>query len=95
MAVTLAFGAMSLTAGFWKWNFAATRHKDTETHSSSAFSQSDLARPPNSLCDYIDGDSIRRKDVVVWVNSGRYHIPSAEDAPVTPTSNPVLGFSLL
>lgn len=73
----------------------ATRHKDLETHSSSCFTQSDLTNPPNTLCDYIDGEGIRKKDIVVWVNSGRYHIPSAEDTPVTSTANGVLGFSLL
>lgn len=83
------------SAGFWKWNFVATKRKDSESHSSSCFTQSDITNPPNSVCDYVDGDSIRKKDIVVWVNSGRYHLPVAEDAPATPSSNPILGFSLL
>lgn len=85
-----------INAGFWKWNFVATQRNEDETHSSSTYTQSDIASPPNSLTDYVDGDSIRRKDLVVWVNSGLYHVPMAEDAPVTPASgHNQLGFSLM
>lgn len=60
------------------------------------YTQSDLANPPNSLTEYVDGESIRQKDLVVWVNSGLYHVPLAEDAPVTPSSgHNALGFSLM
>jgi hypothetical protein len=33
--------------------------------------------------------------VVVWVNSGLYHIPISEDAPVTPTTGNMLSFTLI
>lgn len=33
--------------------------------------------------DYIDGDSVRRKDLVAWVSAGTWHVPVAEDAPNT------------
>jgi hypothetical protein len=83
-------------AGFWKWNFVATKRSEKETHSSSCYTQSDLSSPPTCLPNYVDGDSIRRKDLVVWVNSGLYHVPMAEDAPVTPASgHNQLGFSLM
>jgi Cu2+-containing amine oxidase len=83
-------------AGFWKWNFIATQRSEQETHSSSVYTQSDLSSPPTCLTDYIDGESIRRKDLVVWINSGLYHVPMAEDAPVTPASgHNQLGFSLM
>lgn len=60
------------------------------------YTQSDLSSPPTCLTNYIDGDSIRRKDLVVWINSGLYHVPMAEDAPVTPASgHNQLGFSLM
>lgn len=64
------FSKPPVAAGFLKYSFAATKHKDTETQSSSIYGQGDLANPPNSLTDYIDGDNIRNQDVVVWVNSG-------------------------
>eukprot|EP00775_Hariotina_reticulata_P009066 gene9066-9236_t len=40
------------------------------------------------------GDPIRRQDVVVWITSGLQHIPGAEDAPVTPSTGPAIGFWL-
>jgi hypothetical protein len=83
------------SSGFMKYSFAATKHKDSEAHSSSIYGQANLASPPNSLPDYIDGDNIRNQDVVVWVNSGLYHIPVSEDAPVTPTTGNMLSFSLI
>lgn len=83
-------------AGFWKWNFVATKRRDSEAHSSSFYTQSDLTHPPTCLTHYVDGDSIREQDLVVWVNSGLYHVPMAEDAPVTPASgHNQLGFSLM
>lgn len=85
---------MSCCAGFWKWGFVATRLKDTETHSSSCFTQGDLTKPPVNVCDYVDGDNIRKKDIVLWLSSSRNHIPAAEDAPSVPTSDGPLGFTL-
>jgi hypothetical protein len=32
--------------------------------------QADLANPVTSLPHYVDGDSIRNTDLVVWVNAG-------------------------
>lgn len=40
------------------------------------------------------GDSIRRQDLVLWVSSGLQHLPGSEDAPVTPSSGPAIGFWL-
>jgi Cu2+-containing amine oxidase len=78
-----------------KYSFAATKHKDAEAHSSSIYGQARLSNPSTSLPDYIDGEPLRNQDVVVWVNSGLYHIPVAEDAPVTTTTGNMLGFSLV
>jgi Cu2+-containing amine oxidase len=82
-------------AGFMAYNFAATRHRDSEAHSSSIYGQARLSNPSTSLPDYIDGEPLRNQDVVVWVNSGLYHIPVAEDTPVTTTTGNMLGFSLV
>eukprot|EP00775_Hariotina_reticulata_P012327 gene12327-12462_t len=87
--------ARSKALGFMKWNFAATQHKDNEQHSSSLYSQARLSNPSTSLTDYVNGENIRNQDIVVWVNSGLYHIPVSEDAPVTPTTGNLLGFALI
>lgn len=78
-----------------KYSFAATKRKEDEAHSSSVYGQANLAKPPNSVTDYIDGDNIRNQDVVAWVTSGLYHIPISEDAPVTPTTGNMLSFTLV
>lgn len=85
----------SKALGFMKYSFAATKQKDAEEQSSSIFGQANLANPSTSLLDYINGENIRNQDVVVWVNSGLYHIPIAEDAPVTPTTGNMLSFTLI
>lgn len=40
------------------------------------------------------GDSIRKQDLVLWISSGLQHLPGSEDAPVTPSSGPAIGFWL-
>jgi hypothetical protein len=40
------------------------------------------------------GDAVRGADLVLFVSSGLQHLPGAEDAPVTPTSGPAIGFWL-
>lgn len=73
----------------------ATKQRDNESLSSSWYNQGALSNPITSLTDYVNGDSIRDTDLVVWVNAGAYHVPMAEDAPVTPTGRNQLGFTLL
>jgi Cu2+-containing amine oxidase len=46
------------------------------------------------VCDYVDGETIRKKDIVLWLSSSRNHIPVAEDAPSVPTGDGPLGFTL-
>lgn len=54
--------------------------------------------PVNNVTKYSDsadpGDKIRGEDIVLWVTSGLQHLPGSEDAPVTPTSGPGIGFWL-
>lgn len=78
-----------------KWSFAATKHKDNEQHSSSIYGQARLSNPSTSVTEYVNGEGIKNQDVVVWVNSGLYHVPVAEDAPVTTTTGNMLSFSLI
>eukprot|EP00878_Enallax_costatus_P012183 GHUV01012723.1.p1 GENE.GHUV01012723.1~~GHUV01012723.1.p1 ORF type:complete len:133 (+),score=26.57 GHUV01012723.1:641-1039(+) len=78
-----------------RYSFAATKQYDNEAHSSSVYGQARLSNPSTSVTDYLNDESIRNQDVVVWVNSGLYHVPVAEDAPVTTTTGNMLGFMLI
>lgn len=81
--------------GFANWNFVATVRKELEPDSSSIYSQANLAQAPVRLQTFVNGESARNADLVAWVNSGLYHIPVSEDAPVTPTMYNHLGFLLV
>jgi len=81
--------------GFARYTFVATQQKDMESHSSSIYSQGRLADPVIRLENFVNGESVRNQDIVAWVSAGLYHIPAAEDAPVTPTTGNAIGFSLI
>lgn len=90
-----AAGPTCCLAGFARYSFVATQQKDLESHSSSIYSQGHLADPVIRLEDFVNGESVRNQDIVAWVSAGLYHVPSAEDAPVTPTTGNLIGFSLI
>lgn len=90
----LAHTAMYKAATFGKYNLAVTQRKETEIYPTSIFDQSDTTgtimnathpTPLVTLDDYLNKESINKQDIVVWANIGTYHIPSAEDDPVTHT----------
>lgn len=83
-----------LCAGFAKWQLAVTQRHEDEPSSSSIYNQPNLGNPAVSMPTFVNKESIRNKDLVVWVTSGLYHIPSSEDAPSTPTIGNHLGFML-
>ncbi|KAG2443776.1 hypothetical protein HXX76_002120 [Chlamydomonas incerta] len=82
------------TANFMKYHVAVTAHKDDEPTSTTIFDQATPKEPVVRFEDYIDGDSVRRQDVVAWVSAGTWHIPVAEDAPNTPSTAHAVGFVL-
>ncbi|KAG2443778.1 hypothetical protein HXX76_002122 [Chlamydomonas incerta] len=82
------------TANFMKYHVAMTAHKDDEPTSTTIFDQATPKEPVVRFEDYIDGDSVRRQDVVAWVSAGTWHIPVAEDAPNTPSIAHAVGFVL-
>jgi hypothetical protein len=84
-----------LLVGFARYTFAATTHKPRETSSSSIYNQGMLANPAMQFDSMINGEPLRNTDVVAWVSAGLFHIPTAEDAPVTPTTGNHIGFSLI
>lgn len=74
---------------------AVTQRHEDEAASSSIYNQGNLGNPAVYLPDFVNNESIRNKDLVLWVTSGLYHIPTSEDAPSTPTTGNSLGFALL
>lgn len=44
-------------------------------------------KPVLDFDDYFNGESVNGTDLMVWIQSGTYHVPHAEDAPVTPTTS--------
>eukprot|EP00198_Chlamydomonas_reinhardtii_P004412 XP_001693748.1 copper amine oxidase, amiloride-sensitive [Chlamydomonas reinhardtii] len=82
------------TANFMKYHVAVTEYKDDEPTSATIFDQATPKEPVVRFEDYIDGDSVRRKDLVAWVSAGTWHVPVAEDAPNTPSTAHAVGFVL-
>ncbi|CAL1539227.1 unnamed protein product [Lymnaea stagnalis] len=74
-------------ASWAKYQMAVTKYKDTEDSSSSIYAQGDPFDPVLDFSRYLeDNDTIVDTDIVVWVTSGLYHIPHAEDVPSTTTT---------
>ena len=65
---------------------AVTRYKDVEDTSSSIYSQGDPYDPVLDFGRFLDdNDTIVDTDIIVWVTTGYYHIPHAEDVPSSAT----------
>jgi hypothetical protein len=74
---------------------AVTKRKEEEQSSSSVFNQALPGAPVVDFSTYINpNESIRNEDLVLWVSSGIFHYPGAEDNPVTPTTGSLMGFIL-
>ena len=66
---------------------AVTKYKDTEDSSSSIYAQGDPYDPVVDFSRFVeDNDTIVDTDLIVWLTSGVYHIPHAEDVPSTSTT---------
>ncbi|KAL8606746.1 hypothetical protein ACOMHN_018780 [Nucella lapillus] len=74
---------------------AVTVQKDDEGVSSSPYAMFDSYNPVTDFSKYIDGESIKDKDLVLWITLGTHHIPHTEDIPVTSTPGGHLSFFLL
>ncbi|KAH9505424.1 hypothetical protein Btru_057248 [Bulinus truncatus] len=75
---------------------AVTKQKDSELRSSSIYAMFDSATPViNFTSFYSDDENIVDEDLVLWVTCGMYHVPRAEDLPVTTTLGTAMGFDLL
>ena len=74
---------------------AVTQRKDEEQLSSSMFNTAIIGDPIANFSSFITpNESIRNRDVVLWITSGLMHYPGSEDAPVTPTTGSTMGFVL-
>ncbi|XP_052800940.1 putative amine oxidase [copper-containing] [Mya arenaria] len=78
-----------------RYQFAVTRQKDHEAHSSSMYSMFDINDQVVNFESYInDNETIIDQDLVLWITSGVHHIPHKEDLPVTTTPGMGLSFYL-
>ncbi|KAK7116605.1 diamine oxidase [copper-containing]-like [Littorina saxatilis] len=65
---------------------AVTKHKDSETTSSSIYAMWDAKDPVVNFTSYwADDEVIENEDLVTWVTLGTYHIPHLENTPNTAT----------
>ncbi|CAL9698263.1 unnamed protein product [Knipowitschia caucasica] len=78
-----------------RYPLAVTRHKDSESSSSSIYTQNDPWEPTVSFEDYIrNNEDIVKQDLVAWVTVGFLHVPHSEDIPNTATPGNAVGFFL-
>ncbi|KAJ8413274.1 hypothetical protein AAFF_G00092700 [Aldrovandia affinis] len=78
-----------------RYQMAVTRHKDSESTSSSIYTQNDPWEPLVSFESYIrNNENIVNQDLVAWVTVGFLHIPHSEDIPNTATPGNSVGFFL-
>uniref|UniRef100_A0A8C6T0L2 Amine oxidase n=1 Tax=Neogobius melanostomus TaxID=47308 RepID=A0A8C6T0L2_9GOBI len=78
-----------------RYPLAVTRHRDSESSSSSIYTQNDPWEPAVSFEDYIrNNEDIVNQDLVAWVTVGFLHIPHSEDIPNTATPGNSVGFFL-
>ncbi|KAM7390819.1 hypothetical protein PAMA_008821 [Pampus argenteus] len=78
-----------------RYPLAVTRHKDSESTSSSIYTQHDPWDPVVSFEDYIrNNENIVNQDLVAWVTVGFLHVPHSEDIPNTATPGNAVGFFL-
>uniref|UniRef100_A0A669R015 Amine oxidase n=1 Tax=Phasianus colchicus TaxID=9054 RepID=A0A669R015_PHACC len=78
-----------------RYHLAVTRHRESETSSSSLYNQNNPWEPAVSFESFIRNDeSIEDQDLVAWVTVGFLHVPHAEDIPNTATPGNSVGFFL-
>ena len=76
------------------YQLAVSRRREEEPYATNTYySQLNHGRAPDGTGKVVfDGESVRNTDLVVWLSEKFYHVPSAEDVPVTTTAR--TGFTL-
>ncbi|ESK96748.1 copper amine oxidase [Moniliophthora roreri MCA 2997] len=81
-------------ANWARYNLAVSKRKETEPSSSSTWNMNLPGDPVVNFHKFFDGDSLNQTDLVMWVNVGMHHLPSAEDSPNTKTNVATSSFVL-
>lgn len=68
---------------FAKSHLAVTHQHDAEPLANSVQNVNLPWAPQQDFAAFFDGESVRREDLVLWVNLGMHHYTRAEDVPVT------------
>ncbi|THU91038.1 amine oxidase catalytic domain-containing protein [Dendrothele bispora CBS 962.96] len=81
-------------ANWARYNLAVSRRKDTEPSSSTMWNANLPGSPAVNFHDFFDGESLVQEDLVMWINVGMHHLPTAEDSPNTKTNIATSSFLL-
>lgn len=68
---------------FTKYHCAVTKRKESEQYLTSTSDVNRLDKPIEDLESKLDGESVRKTDIVNWVTVGFLHLPTSEDSPMT------------
>lgn len=78
------FELYSGPAAWAKYRAFSTVHKYGEIDSTLPRDNKFAKRPATSVDRYVmDNESLRNKDIVVWISDGIFHVPVIEDMPQT------------
>ncbi|KAK7031010.1 hypothetical protein VNI00_013800 [Paramarasmius palmivorus] len=73
-------------ANWARYNLAVSQRKESEPSSSSMWNMNLPGNPVVNFHKFFDGESLNQTDLVMWINVGMHHLPTAEDSPNTKTN---------
>ncbi|KAK3940868.1 putative copper amine oxidase [Diplogelasinospora grovesii] len=82
--LTVKHSSNLANAAHWaEYDIQVTRQKDTEPRSAHPYNSQDVNDPPINFAKFFDGESLRKEDLVMWLNLGMHHVPHTGDLPNT------------